>query len=65
VKRVLEYVVDYEARGKVHRGKRLKGQGAKPIINSPYEYQILVNVVEKGKDTQMALLLLNEFCSIK
>jgi hypothetical protein len=45
---VLEYVVLYEARGKVYQYKCLKGQGAKPMINSPYEYQILVDVVEKG-----------------
>jgi hypothetical protein len=49
----------------VNRGERLKGQGAKPLIKSPYEHHILVDVVEKGKGAQMALLLLNEFRSIK
>jgi hypothetical protein len=63
VKRVLEYSVSYEARGQVYKGERLKGQGSNPIISSPYEYQIVIDVVEKGKGAAMALLLLNEYRS--
>jgi hypothetical protein len=32
VKRVLEYVLMYEARGQVYNGEWLKGQGAKPLL---------------------------------
>jgi hypothetical protein len=63
VKRVLEYSVSYEARGQVYKGERLNGQGLKPIISSPYEYQIVIGVVEKGKGAAMALLLLNKYRS--
>jgi hypothetical protein len=63
VKWVLEYSVSYEARGQVYKGERLKGKGSKPIISSPYEYQIVIDVVEKGKGAAMALLLLNEYRS--
>jgi hypothetical protein len=37
------------------------GQGAKSMINSPYEYHITIDVVEQGKGTKMALLLLHQY----
>jgi hypothetical protein len=55
VKRVLAYVVLYEARGQVCKCERLKGKDAKPLIKSHYEYQILADVVEKGKSARIAL----------
>jgi hypothetical protein len=58
-------VLLYEERGQVYKGERVKGQVAKPLINSPYEYQILVDVVEKGKEARMVILLLNEYHEIK
>jgi hypothetical protein len=64
-KHVLDYLLLYEVRGQVYKGERLKGQGAKPLINSHCEYQIIVDVIEKGKGKQMALLLLNEYREIK
>jgi hypothetical protein len=62
IERVIEYVVMYKKRGKVCTGEQNMGQGAKSMINSPYEYQIIIVVVEQGKGTEMALLLLNQYC---
>jgi hypothetical protein len=40
-------------------------QGEKSMINSPYEYQIIVDVVEKVKGSEMVLLLLNQYRETK
>jgi hypothetical protein len=63
VKRVLEYVVAHIDRGEAYSGDRLKGQGAKHVIDShsPYEYQIVIDAVEKGKGSEIVLLLLNKY----
>jgi hypothetical protein len=61
IERLLEYVVIYKKRGQVYTGERKMGQGAKSMINSPYEYQITIDVVEQQNGTKMALLLLNQY----
>jgi hypothetical protein len=61
IERVLEYVVMYKKRGQVYTGERKMGQGAKSMIDSPYEYQIIIDVVEQGKGTEMVLLLLKQY----
>jgi hypothetical protein len=39
----------------------MKGQGRKPIINSPQEYQILIDSMEQGYGLVTAMYKINEY----
>jgi hypothetical protein len=48
VRRVLETVREYAIRGITYQGQRIKGQGRKPLVTAPQEYQILIGSMEQG-----------------
>jgi hypothetical protein len=61
VKKVLIHVTEWASRGVNYKGQRVMGQGRKPLITSPQEYQILINSIEKGYVLVDAMYQINEY----
>jgi hypothetical protein len=43
IRRVLVTIREFARRWILYKGQRIKGQGRKPLISSPQEYQILID----------------------
>jgi hypothetical protein len=54
-------VTEWAGRGVNYKGQRVMGQGRKPLITSPQEYQILIDSMEKGYDLVTAMHQINEY----
>jgi hypothetical protein len=50
-----------ESRGVNYKGQRVIGQGRKPLITSPQEYQILIDSMEKGCGLVTAIHQINKY----
>jgi transposase len=61
IRKVLETVTEWSSRGILYEGQRTKGQGRKPLINSPQEYQILIDSMEQGYGLVTAMHQINEY----
>jgi hypothetical protein len=61
IKRVLVTIHEFARRGILYKGQRMKGQGGKPLINSPQEYQILIDSTEQGYGLVAAMYQMNEY----
>jgi hypothetical protein len=60
IKRVLVNVKEWASMGVLYKILRLKGQGRKPMIYSPQEYQILIDSMESGYGLITAMHQINE-----
>jgi hypothetical protein len=61
IKKVLINVTEWASRGVNYKGQRVMGQGRKPLVTSPQEYQILIDSKEKGYDLVTAMHQINEY----
>jgi hypothetical protein len=59
IKRVLVTIREFARRGILYKGQRMKGQGCKPLINSPKDYQILIDSMEQGFGLVTAMYQIN------
>jgi hypothetical protein len=61
IRRLLETVREYASRGITYKGQRFRGQGRKPIVTSPQEYQIVIDLMEQGMGLVTVMHQINEF----
>jgi hypothetical protein len=61
IRRVLVTIREFSRRGFLYKAQILKGQGRKPLINSPQEYQILIDSMEQGYCLVTAMYQINEY----
>jgi hypothetical protein len=61
IKRVFVNVKEWASRGVLSKGLRIKGQGRKPMIYSPQEYQIVIDSMENGYGLVTAMHKINEY----
>jgi hypothetical protein len=61
IKKVLINVTEWASRGVNYKGQRVMGQGRKPLVTSPQEYQILIDSMEKGYGLVTAMHQINEY----
>jgi hypothetical protein len=61
IKTVLVTIREIASKGILYKGQRIKGQGRKPHIISPKEYQIRINSMEQGYGLVTAMLQINEY----
>jgi hypothetical protein len=61
IKRVLVTICEFARRGILYKGHRMEGQGRKPLINSPQEYQIIIDSMEQGYGLVTAMYQINEY----
>jgi hypothetical protein len=61
VRIVLRSITEYSERGISYKGQIATGTGRKPMIYSPQEYQILIDLVEKGYGLVTAMHQINEY----
>jgi hypothetical protein len=61
IRRVLVTIREFATRGILYKGQRIKGQGRKPLISSPQEYQILIDSMEQGYGLVTAMYQINEY----
>jgi hypothetical protein len=54
-------VTEWASRGVNYKGQRVMGQGRKPLITSPHEYQILIDSMEKGYGLVTTMHQINEY----
>jgi hypothetical protein len=58
---VLVTIREFASKGILYKGQRIKGQGRKPLIISPQEYQIRIDSMEKGYGLVTAMFQINEY----
>jgi hypothetical protein len=58
---VLLAVQDYDKRGITYTGQRVKGQGHKPSMSSPQEYQIFIHSMETGLGLFTSMHKINKY----
>jgi hypothetical protein len=61
VRRVLQGITEYSERGITYKWQIATGTGRKPMIYSPQEYQILIDLVEKGYGLVTVMHQINEY----
>jgi hypothetical protein len=61
IKTVLVTIRELASKGILYKGQRIKGKGRKPHINSPQEYQILIDSMEQGYGLVTAIFQINEY----
>jgi hypothetical protein len=61
IKRVLVTIREFASKYILYKEQRIKGQGRKPLMNSPQEYQILIDSMEQGYGLVTAMFQINEY----
>jgi hypothetical protein len=61
IKTVLATIREFASKGILYKGQRIKEQGRKPLINSPQEYQIIMDSMEQGYRLVTAMFQINEY----